>query len=49
VVWNQTISGTINYHASRNPGEDVLFKMTLDDTLGKLLEDREFARVLLAH
>jgi hypothetical protein len=48
-VWSDTILGKASYHGGGNPGEDVLFRMTLDDFVERLQKDEDLQRALHAH
>jgi hypothetical protein len=47
-LWNDTLSATINYRAASSPGEDVLFKLTLDNLMDQLT-DSDLFKVLGSH
>jgi len=46
VVWNDTVSATISYHVSLNPGKDVLFKLTLNNLIDQLCDNNDLLRAL---
>ncbi len=45
-VWNDTLLGKASFHASSSPGEDVLFRLSLDNLVEKLQEDADFQHAL---
>lgn len=45
-IWSDTLLGKASYHAAMNPGEDALFRLTLDDFVERLQKDEDFRRAL---
>ena len=45
-IWSDTLLGKASYHAAMNPGEDALFRLTLDDLVERLQKDEDFQHAL---
>src|SRR5207249_4110105 len=45
-IWSDTLLGKASYHAAMNPGEDALFRLTLDDLVERLQKNEDFQHAL---
>jgi hypothetical protein len=45
-IWSDTLLGKASYHGAMNPGDVVLFQLTLDDFVMELQKNEDFQRAL---
>lgn len=45
-IWTDTLLGKASYHAAMHPGEDALFRLTLDDFVERLQKNDDFKHAL---